>query len=81
MVTWDDFANLTPAQRLKLAEFAVIGQSTNPDFSGVTRSQAKAVRRFLVELNTLVAPAHEGMRRTIQHLNNALIKADDDANP
>lgn len=80
-MTWDDFGNLTPAQRAKLIEFAEIGQSASPNFSNVTRSQAKAARRFFVELNTLTRPAYEGMRRTIEHINKMLIQADDEANP
>lgn len=80
-MNWTDFSNLTASQRTKLAEFAVVGSAMSPNFSGVTKAQARGAKNFMIELNTLVQPAMQGISRTIQHYNNALVAADDAANP
>ena len=89
-MTWDDFANLSAAQKNKAAQFAAIGQAVQlyrrgggplPDISAVTQSQAKAARAIFDDMQALVGPASIGVAWVIQKNYEAQLAAYEQANP
>jgi hypothetical protein len=85
-LTWDQFGNLglTAGQKTKLAQAAAIGnslRSSDPDTSALTLSQAKAIRLFIIDVNTLLGPAWQGVQYIREKTMRDAAKAADDASP
>jgi hypothetical protein len=85
-MTWDDFNNLTAAQKTKAAQFAAIGNALRPgapppDTSMVTYSQAKAALALVQDIKDLVEPALRGAQYVRTVGQNQAVASFDQANP
>jgi hypothetical protein len=86
-MTYDDFSNLTAAQRTKLNQFTAIGQALRqtapggppPDISMVNDQQAKSAANYLTDVYDLTRLTEQGVRYVRQVYKDAAAKAYDDS--